>query len=86
MNIKHFVFGIVLFGIALTSASCAKGEKPFPFVPITSEEEYVAPVIDTSTFTLDNTPVNFTAINDFHGQVDEEASDNRFIIKSQNLL
>lgn len=86
---KHFVFGIVLFGIALTSASCAKGEKPFPFIPITSEDEYVphededpfpeyvAPTIDTSTFTLDNIPVNFTAVNDFHGQVDEEVDDKR---------
>ena len=36
---KHFVFGIVLFGIALTSASCAKGWLIFgnPIVAIAAE-------------------------------------------------
>ena len=87
---KHFVFGTTLIALLLACTSCSGGEKPQPYVPSTSEEEqyipseqpdpfpeYVAPTIDTSTFTLDNIPVNFTAVNDFHGQVDEEADDNR---------
>ena len=33
--------------------------------------------IDISDFTLDNIPVNFTAINDYHGQIDEDVDDYR---------
>lgn len=86
---KHFVFRIPLLISALLTSACSFGEKPFPYSTTTIEPsyepsedidpfpEYVAPEIDTSTFTLDNIPVNFATINDFHGQVDEEKDDNR---------
>ena len=45
--------------------------EPDPF-PEDEDED-----IDISDFTLDNIPVNFTAINDYHGQIDEDINDYR---------
>ena len=80
-----------LFVLLLTGCSLPRGKGDLaPFDPVEPESEeytpkedadpfpeYVAPEIDTSDFTLDSIPVNFTAVNDFHGQIDEESGDHR---------
>ena len=48
--------------------------------PKPSDDPFPAPekiVIDTSDFSLDSIPINLTAVNDFHGQVDEVADENK---------
>lgn len=88
---KRLTIVSVLFVLLLTGCSPRRGKGDLaPFDPVEPESEeytpkedadpfpeYEAPEIDTSSFTLDNIPVNFTAVNDFHGQVDEESGDHR---------
>lgn len=86
---KHFKFASLIVVLLLASCSCAntntqpyypKTDTGIPFTPTTDEDpfpEYVPPEIDTHDFVKTAIPVNLTAVNDFHGQIDEEAGDYR---------
>ena len=90
MLMKHFVLNCIFITLFIASCSCS-GEQTSQtaphgsgedtsYVPQVDEDpfpEYVPPEIDTSSFSKESIPVNFTAVNDFHGQIDEEADDNR---------
>ena len=87
---KHFVLECIFITLFIASCSCSgqTTTEPVPhgngedtsYVPQPEENpfpEYEPPEIDTSSFTQENIPVNFTTVNDFHGQIDEEADDKR---------
>ena len=86
---KHFKFASLIAVLLLASCSCAnnntqpyypKTDTGIPFTPTTDEDpfpEYVPPEIDTHDFVKTAIPVNLTAVNDFHGQIDEEVDDHR---------
>ena len=86
---KHFRFIPLVAIFLLSSCSCSPtSSQPFypptntgtSYTPVTDEDpfpEYIPPEIDTHDFSKEAIPVNFSVVNDFHGQIDEEVDDYR---------